>query len=103
MFWYFLTGLADILRVVLEAGIYGSHIVWRIRYRGVLKEAKRSGKTVDEILDPVGDGCDLEKGDDPNQPAEEPSERMDTDEGERAKESGTEDQGNVDSIEGVDK
>jgi hypothetical protein len=87
-------------RVVLEAGIYGSHIVWRIRYRRVIKEAKTSGKTVDEILEPEGDGCDVESGDAPNQPAKEPSEKMDTDEGERGRESGLEGPGSrIDNVE----
>lgn len=38
-------------RVVLEAGIYASHIIWRIRYRGVRKEAKASGRSIDEVLE----------------------------------------------------
>ena len=48
-------------RVVLELGIYTSHIVWRIRYRKVIREAKVTGKTVDEILEPEGN-VDVEKG-----------------------------------------
>lgn len=38
-------------RVVLEAGIYASHIIWRIRYRAVRKEAKASGRSIDEVLE----------------------------------------------------
>lgn len=49
--------------VVLEAGIYGSHIIWRIRYRKVIREAKATGRTVDEVLEPEGNGLDVEKGD----------------------------------------
>ncbi|GLB04592.1 hypothetical protein AtubIFM57258_010561 [Aspergillus tubingensis] len=37
--------------VVLEAGIYASHIIWRIRYRAVRKEAKASGRSIDEVLE----------------------------------------------------
>lgn len=39
-----------ILVVVFEAGIYISHISWRIRYRKLRKEAKDSGKSIDELL-----------------------------------------------------
>lgn len=35
---------------MLEAGIYASHIIWRIRYRKLRKEAKSTGKTIDELL-----------------------------------------------------
>lgn len=38
-------------RVALEGGIYLSHIIWRIRYRKLRKEAKASGKSVDDILE----------------------------------------------------
>jgi hypothetical protein len=38
-------------RVVLEAGIYLSHTIWRIRYRKLRKEAKESGKSIDELLE----------------------------------------------------
>lgn len=37
-------------RVVLEAGIYLSHIIWRFRYRKLRKEAKESGRSIDELL-----------------------------------------------------
>lgn len=37
--------------VVLEAGIYLSHIIWRIRNRKLLREAKAAGKSVDEMLE----------------------------------------------------
>ncbi|CAI7571484.1 unnamed protein product [Penicillium manginii] len=40
-----------ILVVVLEAGIYLSHTIWRIRYRKLRKEAKESGKSIDELLE----------------------------------------------------
>lgn len=36
--------------VVLELGIYVSHIVWRIRYRKLRKEAKVTGRSIDELL-----------------------------------------------------
>ena len=39
-----------ILVVVFEAGIYISHISWRIRYRKLRKEAKDSGKSIDDLL-----------------------------------------------------
>lgn len=38
-------------RVVLEAGIYLSHIIWRIRYRKLRKEAKETGKSIDDLLE----------------------------------------------------
>lgn len=40
-----------ILVVVLEAGIYTSHIVWRIRYRKLRQEAKASGQSIEDIID----------------------------------------------------
>ncbi|GLA47105.1 hypothetical protein AnigIFM63604_000969 [Aspergillus niger] len=46
-----LGGIMYILVVVLEAGIYASHIIWRIRYRAVRKEARASGKSIDEVLE----------------------------------------------------
>ncbi|KAJ6022000.1 hypothetical protein N7540_007504 [Penicillium herquei] len=46
-----LGGIMYILVVVLEAGIYISHIAWRIRYRKLRKEAKASGMSIDEFLD----------------------------------------------------
>lgn len=58
------SGLADIPSIILEGGIYCSHIIWRIRYRQVIKEAKATGKTVDEILKPEQHELDVEKGDD---------------------------------------
>ncbi|OJJ48310.1 hypothetical protein ASPZODRAFT_23961 [Penicilliopsis zonata CBS 506.65] len=45
-----LGGIMYIVVIVLEAGIYISHIVWRIRYREVRKEAKATGKSIDEVL-----------------------------------------------------
>lgn len=54
-------------RVVLELGIYTSHIVWRIRYRKVIREAKATGKTVDEILEPEGN-VDVEKRESQGEP-----------------------------------
>jgi hypothetical protein len=32
-------------------GIYISHTVWRYRFRKLRKEAKESGKSIDEILE----------------------------------------------------
>ncbi|KAN0071694.1 hypothetical protein V8E54_010290 [Elaphomyces granulatus] len=37
--------------IVLEAGIFASHIIWRIRHRKLLRAAKEAGKTVDEMLE----------------------------------------------------
>jgi len=55
-----------ILVVVLEAGIYISHIVWRIRYRELRKEAKASGKSIDDLLslerNDTQETQDVEKG-----------------------------------------
>jgi len=41
-------------RVVLEAGIYLSHIIWRFRYRKLRKEAKESGRSIDDLLGQTG-------------------------------------------------
>ncbi|OGE57301.1 hypothetical protein PENARI_c002G12299 [Penicillium arizonense] len=61
-----LGGIMYILVVVLEAGIYISHIIWRIRYRKLRKEAKATGMSIDELLSMDGnntrDTQDLEKG-----------------------------------------
>ncbi|KAJ5562665.1 hypothetical protein N7461_001426 [Penicillium sp. DV-2018c] len=60
-----LGGIMYILVVVLEAGIYISHIVWRIRYRELRKEAKETGKSIDDLLalrDTTHGTGDLEKG-----------------------------------------
>ncbi|PYI05304.1 PQ loop repeat protein [Aspergillus sclerotiicarbonarius CBS 121057] len=46
-----LGGVMYILVIVLEGGIYASHIIWRIRYRAVRKEAKSLGKSIDEVLE----------------------------------------------------
>ncbi|KAJ9317463.1 hypothetical protein DTO271D3_2284 [Paecilomyces variotii] len=46
-----LGGIMYIIVVVLEGGIYISHIIWRIRNRKLLKEAKAAGKSVDEMLE----------------------------------------------------
>jgi hypothetical protein len=37
-------------RILLEVGIIGSHIGWRIRYRKLLAQAKITGRSVDELL-----------------------------------------------------
>ncbi|KAI1915633.1 hypothetical protein LOZ61_001564 [Ophidiomyces ophidiicola] len=54
-------GSIDILGCVLycvvlflEIGICGSHIVWRLLHRGLLKEAKAANLTVDEVLEAKG-------------------------------------------------
>ncbi|GFN20725.1 PQ-loop repeat-containing protein [Aspergillus tubingensis] len=51
-----LGGIMYILVVVLEAGIYASHIIWRIRYRAVRKEARASGRSIDEVLEERNQG-----------------------------------------------
>lgn len=38
-----------VLVVVLEAGIYISHLSWRIRYRKLLKETKDPGRSIDNF------------------------------------------------------
>ncbi|RAL02074.1 PQ-loop repeat-containing protein [Aspergillus ibericus CBS 121593] len=53
-----LGGIMYILVIVLEAGIYASHIIWRIRYRAVRKEAKSLGKSIDEVLE-ERNGCSV--------------------------------------------
>ncbi|EHA27208.1 hypothetical protein ASPNIDRAFT_171575 [Aspergillus niger ATCC 1015] len=45
-----LGGVMYIVVVVLELGIYLSHIIWRIRFREARKEAKHSGRSVEDIL-----------------------------------------------------
>ncbi|KAM0102707.1 hypothetical protein ACP6JE_002711 [Aspergillus fumigatus] len=44
--------------VVLEVGIYASHIVWRFRYRKLRKEAKAAGVSIDEMLNMRGNETD---------------------------------------------
>jgi len=46
-----LGGILYIGVIVLEAGIFASHIIWRIRHRKLLQAAKEAGKTVDEMLE----------------------------------------------------
>lgn len=61
-----LGGIMYVLVVVLEAGIYISHISWRIRHRQLRKEAKESGKSFDDLLLMRMNGTqeieDIEKG-----------------------------------------
>ncbi|KAL3452890.1 PQ loop repeat-domain-containing protein [Aspergillus insuetus] len=45
-----LGGILYIVVILLEVGIIGSHIIWRIRYRKLLAEAKITGRSVDELL-----------------------------------------------------
>ncbi|KAJ5149253.1 PQ loop repeat protein [Penicillium atrosanguineum] len=45
-----LAGILYIIVVVLESGIYASHIIWRIRYRELRREAKMTGKSIDDLL-----------------------------------------------------
>ncbi|KAK9551734.1 hypothetical protein V6Z88_005088 [Aspergillus fumigatus] len=47
-----------IIVVVLEVGIYASHIVWRFRYRKLRKEAKAAGVSIDEMLNMRGNETD---------------------------------------------
>ncbi|WEW55924.1 hypothetical protein PRK78_001359 [Emydomyces testavorans] len=35
----------------LELGIFGSHLIWRSLHRGLLREAKANGMTIDELLE----------------------------------------------------
>ncbi|KAJ5353937.1 hypothetical protein N7541_006501 [Penicillium brevicompactum] len=69
-----LGGIMYILVVVLEAGIYTSHIVWRIRYRRLRQEAKASGQSIDEFLavdrEDTQETQDLEKGVVPQVPSD---------------------------------
>lgn len=46
-----LGGILYIGCIVLEVGIFASHIIWRIRHRKLLRAAKEAGKTVDEMLE----------------------------------------------------
>jgi hypothetical protein len=39
----------------MEIGIFSSHVTWRIRYRKVRKEAKETGKSIEEILEKKGE------------------------------------------------
>ncbi|GKZ35919.1 hypothetical protein AbraIFM66950_006754 [Aspergillus brasiliensis] len=45
-----LGGVMYIVVVVLELGIYLSHIIWRIRFREARKEAKLKGTNVEDII-----------------------------------------------------
>lgn len=66
-----------VLVVVLEAGIYISHISWRIRYRKLRQEAKDSGKSIEDLLllrrNDTQETVDVEKGILPAAPAASPS------------------------------
>lgn len=50
----------------MEIGIFGSHIVWRIRHREIRREAKETGRSIEEVLeekekqDSVTSNADLE-------------------------------------------
>lgn len=44
-----LGGVLYIICCALEAGIFASHIIWRLRTRKIRKEAKAQGKTFDDI------------------------------------------------------
>ncbi|KAJ5534230.1 hypothetical protein N7527_000484 [Penicillium freii] len=72
-----LGGIMYVLVVVLEAGIYISHISWRIRYRKLRKEAKDSGKSIDDLLllrrNDTQETEDIEKGIIPVAPTTSPS------------------------------
>ncbi|KAL1971045.1 hypothetical protein VTN77DRAFT_2879 [Rasamsonia byssochlamydoides] len=46
-----LGGILYILVLLLEGGIFTSHIIWRLRNRKLFRAAKESGKTVDEMLE----------------------------------------------------
>ncbi|KAI9929942.1 hypothetical protein AWENTII_003606 [Aspergillus wentii] len=76
-----LGGIMYIVVVVLEFGIYASHIIWRIRYRKLRKEAKAAGKTIDEMLEDGNDAVeastnDAEKGVVTTQPDDLESQRQ---------------------------
>ncbi|KAL2010255.1 hypothetical protein VTN00DRAFT_6062 [Thermoascus crustaceus] len=45
-----LGGIMYIIVFLLEAGIFTSHIIWRVRNRKLLKAAKEAGKSVDDLL-----------------------------------------------------
>ncbi|GAQ46931.1 PQ loop repeat protein [Aspergillus niger] len=45
-----LGGVMYIVVVVLELGIYLSHIIWRIRFREARKDARLSGRNVEDVL-----------------------------------------------------
>ncbi|KAK2786358.1 hypothetical protein FQN51_003615 [Onygenales sp. PD_10] len=47
-------GILYIIVLVLEVGIFASHIVWRVRFRGLRKEAKEAGVSVDEVIERRG-------------------------------------------------
>lgn len=44
-----LGGVLYILCILLEAGIFASHLLWRFRTRQIRKEAKLHGKTFDDV------------------------------------------------------
>ncbi|EED17598.1 PQ loop repeat protein [Talaromyces stipitatus ATCC 10500] len=55
-----LGGILYIVVFLAEVFIFLSHVIWRFRHRKLLREAKESGKTVDDLLaekdgDPVDD------------------------------------------------
>ncbi|KAJ5903243.1 PQ loop repeat protein, partial [Penicillium tannophilum] len=46
-----LGGVMYIFVVLVELGIYVSHIIWRIRFRELRKRARLSGRSIDELLE----------------------------------------------------
>jgi hypothetical protein len=46
-----LGGVLYILCVVLEGGIFASHLIWLFRTRMIRKEAKEQGRTFDDIAE----------------------------------------------------
>ncbi|KAJ5523318.1 hypothetical protein N7513_012862, partial [Penicillium frequentans] len=46
-----LGGVMYIFVVLVELGIYVSHIIWRIRFRELRKQARLSGKSIDELVE----------------------------------------------------
>ncbi|KAJ5805649.1 PQ loop repeat protein [Penicillium pulvis] len=46
-----LGGVMYIFVVLVELGIYVSHIIWRIRFRELRKQARLLGKSIDELLE----------------------------------------------------
>lgn len=43
-----------------EVGLFTSHIIWRLRHRKLVTAAKKSGKSIDELLAEKKDGKDME-------------------------------------------
>ncbi|RAO68778.1 uncharacterized protein BHQ10_004790 [Talaromyces amestolkiae] len=55
-----LGGILYLVVFLAEVGLFTSHVIWRLRHRQIVREAKESGKSVEELLAEKEDGRDRE-------------------------------------------